>query len=271
MATKALAPTGALARSFAFLVLLVFGLAVTACAHKPSESDPRALAEYERVNDPLEPLNRATHGFNKAFDKVLMKPVAEFYRALVPGFLRRGITNILDNLMAPFTLANDLLQGKVERGGNTIARFAINSTVGIGGFFDPATDWGIEKHKEDFGETLAVWGVGEGFYLVLPFFGPSNPRDFVGLGVEFFADPVSLYLDAEDQRELRIARTSLEIIDARERFIDPLEDLERNSSDLYAAMRSAYRQNRAYRISDGKPSESRAEEDLFDMEMDEEF
>lgn len=271
MATETLPPKGALPRSFAFLLVVVLGLTVAACAHKPPESDPVALAEYERVNDPLEPLNRVTHGFNMTFDKVLMQPVAEIYRALVPGFLRRGITNILDNLMSPFTLANDLLQGEVSRGGETIARFAINSTVGIGGFFDPASDWGIEEHKEDFGETLAVWGVGEGFYLVVPFFGPSNPRDFVGLGVEFFADPVSLYLDDANQRELRIARTSLEIIDARERHLDTLEELERNSTDLYVAMRSAYRQNRAFRINNGAATESKAEEDLFDMEMDEDF
>lgn len=253
------------------LLIVALMLSVAACAHRPPESDPEALAEYERINDPLEPLNRVTHGFNMTFDKIIMKPIAEVYRAILPGFLRRGITNILDNLMAPFTLANDLLQGEFERGGDTVARFAINSTFGIGGFFDTASDWGIEKHKEDFGETLAVWGVGEGFYLVLPFFGPSNPRDFVGLGVEFFADPTSLYLDAKDQRELRIARTSLEIIDARERFLDPLEELERNSTDLYVAMRSAYRQNRAFRISNGAPTQSEAEADLFDTEFDEEF
>jgi phospholipid-binding lipoprotein MlaA len=245
---------------------LAWGL--SACATVPPESDPEALAEYHRINDPLEPLNRATHSFNMAIDAVILKPIAQVYRFILPQPIRQMITNFLDNLQSPLILANDLLQGEFERGGTTIARFVTNTTVGVGGLFDPASEWGMEKHKEDFGETLAVWGVGEGFYLVLPFFGPSNPRDLTGLVAEFFADPVDLYLDHEDERELRIARTSLEVIDFRERNLDTLEELERNTDDLYAAMRSAYRQNRAFRISNGRTTPSQAEEDLFEEEME---
>ncbi|RMF09833.1 MAG: VacJ family lipoprotein [Alphaproteobacteria bacterium] len=252
-------------------LVAIISLSITACAHRPPESDADALAEYERINDPLEPLNRVTHDFNMAFDTVIMKPIAHIYRALVPGFMRRGISNVLDNLAAPFILANDLLQGEFERGGDTLARFAINTTVGVGGIFDPAAEWGIEKHKEDFGETLAVWGVGEGFYLVLPFLGPSNPRDFAGLMVEFVADPTSLYLDHEDLEEVGYARTALEVIDFRERNLETIDDLKANSTDFYAALRSAYRQNRAFRISNGRSSETKAEEELFETEMDEDF
>lgn len=261
-------------RLFAFsrvaLVTLI-AFSVTACATRPPASDPEALAEYERINDPLEPLNRATHSFNMAFDAVLMKPIAHIYRAVLPGFVRRGITNVLDNLMSPLILANDLLQGEFGRGGDTIARFTINSTIGLGGAFDPATDWGIEKHKEDLGETLAVWGVGEGFYLVVPFFGPSNPRDFTGFVVEFFADPVGLYLNDQGLQEVGYSRTALEIIDFRERNLETIDDLKENSTDFYAALRSAYRQHRAYRISNGEATETQAEEELFDEEMDSEF
>lgn len=246
------------------ILAIFFALMLTACATVPPQSDPQALAEYHRINDPLEPLNRATHSFNMAFDTVIMKPIAQVYRFIFPQPIRQMITNFLDNLQAPLILANDLLQGEFTRGGTTIARFVTNTTVGVGGLFDPASEWGMEKHKEDFGETLAVWGVGEGFYLVLPLFGPSNPRDFTGLVAELFADPVSLYLDQENERELRIARTSMEIIDFRERNLDTLDELERNSNDLYATMRSAYRQNRAFRISNGAVAPSQAEEDLFE-------
>lgn len=248
-----------------FLCVLLLGL--SACATKPPASDPIARAEYERINDPLEPLNRATHDFNMGIDRFVLKPIAEVYRFLIPSPIRNLITNFLDNLQAPLILANDLLQGEFERGGTTTARFIVNTTVGIGGLFDPATDLGMEKHKEDFGETLAVWGVGEGIYLVLPFFGPSNPRDFTGIVTEFFADPVSIYLEDEHGKTYSRARTGTEIVDFRARNIDTLEELERNTSDLYAAMRSAYRQNRAFRISNGSlPLEE--DDDLFDQELE---
>lgn len=245
-------------------IALVLGLG--ACATKPPASDPVARAEYERINDPLEPLNRATHEFNMTMDRYVLKPIAEVYRFIIPAPIRGLITNFLDNLQSPLILANDLLQGEFDRAGTTTARFITNTTVGVGGLFDVASDLGMEKHKEDFGETLAVWGVGEGFYLVLPFFGPSNPRDFTGLVVEFFADPVSIYLEDEHGKTVARSRTGAEIVDFRARNIETFEDLKRNSNDLYAAMRSAYRQNRAFRISNGR--ESAEEDDLFDQELE---
>ncbi len=236
----------------AMTAFVLAGLILSGCATKPPKSDPIARAEYERINDPLEPLNRATHDFNMTVDRFILKPIAQVYRAIFPKPIRKGITNALDNLQAPLIFANDILQGEFDRGGVTLGRFITNSTIGIAGLFDPATKMGMEKHTEDFGETLAVWGVGEGFYLVLPFFGPSNPRDALGRGVEFFGDPVSIALEDNDLKEVSYARTGLEVVDYRERNIETLEDLERNTGDLYATMRSAYRQNRAFRISNGR-------------------
>lgn len=254
------------------IMVAMLSLSVAACAHRPPDSEPRAQAEYDRVNDPLEPLNRTTHSFNMFMDAILFKPIAQVYRAVLPKPIRKGITNALNNLAAPLIFANDLLQGKPDRAHTTLSRFLINTTVGIGGVMDPATDYGFERHNEDFGETLAVWGMGEGFYLVLPFLGPSNPRDLAGFTAEFFGDPTSIALREEGQTEIRYARTGLEVIDFRERNLDTLDELERNSSDLYAAMRSAYRQNRVYRITDGKGSDSSDDEDdPFDMEMDADF
>lgn len=248
------------------VLALALILSLGACATKPPASDPVARAEYERINDPLEPMNRATHEFNMTMDRYLLKPIAQVYRFIVPAPIRGVVTNFLDNLQAPLILANDLLQGEFNRAGTTTARFITNTTVGVGGLFDVATDLGMEKHKEDFGETLAVWGVGEGVYLVLPFFGPSNPRDFTGAVVEFFADPVSIYLEDEHGKTVSRSRTAAEVVDFRARNIDTLEELERNSTDLYATMRSAYRQNRAFRISNGEATAE--EDDLFDQELD---
>ncbi len=256
---------GALLR---IVLVAMVGLSISACAHRPPAGDPAALAEYKRINDPLEPMNRATHSFNMGFDRVFMKPLAQIYRAVFPRPIRHGITNVLNNLREPWTLLNDVLQGQVSRGGETIARFAINSTVGIGGILDPATGWGIKNHKEDIGQTLAVWGVGEGFYLEVPFFGPSNPRDFFGTVVEFFGDPVDIILDNHNLKEVHYTRTALRIIDFRQQNLETLDDLKRNSTDYYATLRSAYRQKRAFEISNGKSKESKNEEDLFDTEMD---
>lgn len=248
-------------------LMLAAAMMLGGCATRPPASEPAALADYQQLNDPLEPLNRATHDFNMAFDRAFMKPVAKAYRAILPSPIRLMVTNFLWNLQTPLILANDLLQGEVERGGVTLGRFATNTTFGLAGLFDPASEWGMERHTEDFGETLAVWGVGEGFYLVVPFFGPSNPRDFLGFVAEFFADPVSTELHDQDLSYLSYTRTGMEIVDFRARNIDTLDDLERNSTDFYAAMRSAYRQNRKFRITNGEAEPNKEEEEIFEEEL----
>ena len=159
--------------------LLLGVMVLTGCASAP-KNDPEALAEYQKTNDPMEVTNRGIFSFNQVLDKVVVKPVTGIYRGLIPSFMRKAVHRFLQNLRTPITLANDLLQGEGGRAGDTIARFVINSTWGLLGFMDPAADMGFAQHGEDFGQTLAVWGVGEGPYLMLPVFGPSNPRDLTG-------------------------------------------------------------------------------------------
>ena len=144
-------------------------------------TDPEARAAYLEASDPLEPLNRAIFSFNLTLDKAILRPIATVYNAALPDPVRDGVRNFLNNLRTPIILANDVLRGEIGRAGDTVGRFLLNSTLGVGGLFDIASELGFDFHNEDFGQTLAVWGIGEGPYLMLPIFGPSNPRDAVGL------------------------------------------------------------------------------------------
>ena len=208
----------------------------------------RAQDANNEVNDPLEDLNRGIFEFNRGVDRVLLKPLAEGYRLVLPESGRDMIMHFLDNLRTPIILANDLLQGKLDRAGITIHRFLFNSTFGIGGLFDVAGEFGREGHSEDFGQTLAVWGVGEGPYLVLPILGPAPPRDAIGLAVDTFIDPLT-YVEAAFV--IGAARTGTRAVDERERHIESLDEIERTSIDYYATIRSLYRQRRNDEIRDG--------------------
>lgn len=217
------------------------------CAAAPEE--PQARADFEAVNDPLEPINRAMFELHQIIDHFLLKPVALTYTMLVPDPVRTGLRNALFNLKAPVVLANDLLQGESERAGQTVQRFAINSTLGVLGVYDAADKWfGIEPHAEDFGQTLAVWGTGEGPYLFIPVIGPSNPRDLTGWVVDSAADPLNWYLHNTHREEWIYARTALSGIDARAELMDTLDNLERTSLDFYVTLRTVYRQRRADEI-----------------------
>ena len=237
------------------------GAAVSAagCATPPPESDPEAYAEFRELNDPIEPFNRVMFEINRGLDALFLKPLAEFYLLLLPPPIQTGIHNFVTNLRAPVTFFNDLLQLEGARALNTAGRFAVNTTVGIGGLLDWASDWGMPYHNEDFGQTLAVWGLGEGPYLVLPVVGPSNPRDAVGIGVDSaILDPFGflatfIYNESFLIDVLSYTRLGLTAVDARARNYDALNDIEKNSLDFYAAMRSLYRQSRASEIANGRP------------------
>ncbi|MBM3503423.1 MAG: VacJ family lipoprotein [Alphaproteobacteria bacterium] len=218
-------------------------LVVAGCASPTSTKN--------EIPDPLEGLNRYVFNLNVLFDDVLLRPTAQAYREVVPEFGQRGIRNFLDNLESPVTLANDVFQGELTRAGNTTARFLINTTVGIGGVFDVATDVGFERHEEDFGQTLGRYGVDHGFYLVLPLFGPSSGRDAVGRVGDYFLDPLNYYARNTDRRWISLVRTGVNAVDLRARNLDTLDDIERTSTDLYATIRSIYRQRRASEVANG--------------------
>ncbi|WP_339863535.1 VacJ family lipoprotein [Paremcibacter congregatus] len=252
------------------LVLLSIMLLFTAgCAKRPPASDPQALTAYLEANDPLEPMNRAIFSFNQGFDRILLAPAARLYRQFGPPDIRDGISNFVSNWREPVTFVNDVLQGEAKRAGTTLTRFLINSTFGLLGILDTATYWGIEHHSEDFGETFAVWGFGEGFYLMLPILGPSNARDFAGFTVDFFYDPVSLWLSHKGWTYVRYGRLALRGLIYREENLETLDDLGKSSTDFYATIRSAYRQNRNYEINNGK-LDTGADDDLFDDNFDDE-
>lgn len=228
--------------------LLSVGL--SGCATPPPADDPEAVAEFEQINDPLEPMNRAIFSFNQGADAVLLRPVAEGYRAVVPQFGRDRISDVLANLKSPIVFANQVLQGNLDYAGETLLRFVLNSTFGVLGIADVATPMGLPAREADFGMTLAGWGVGEGPYLMLPLLGPSNPRDGVGMAVDWVADPVDIYLSNHDHDWAVWTRLGLSGVSRREGALDLLDNLERTSLDYYAALRGLYRQNRARVVND---------------------
>jgi phospholipid-binding lipoprotein MlaA len=237
-------------RLLVLIAVLLGGLA--GCAPRPPGSDPEALADYEETNDPLEPTNRAIYAFNNALDTAILKPVAQGYRYAVPAPVRGGIHNVLANLSTPVQFSNDVLGGKPRRAGDTTMRFLINTTVGVLGFFDVAKNWGYPDHDTDFGMTMALWGLPEGPYLFLPVFGPSDPRDAVGLGVNAAMDPFTWVGQGAAVRALDWSRFTVNGIDQRERHLDDIDSVKKTALDPYATFRSLYRQHRASQIEDAR-------------------
>lgn len=216
---------------------------------------PQLAQAADGANDPIEPLNRAFFAFNEFVYALLLRPIAEIYVLMLPQEVRDGVQNFLDNVRTPIVLANDLLQGEGQRAWITTQRFAINSTVGLGGLIDVAKRWGIEGHEEDLGQTFAVWGAPEGFYLVLPILGPSNPRDAVGKFLDSYLDPLSYWAENTDRDEITWGRTALRGVDSYSRVMDELKKLKETSIDYYAAVRSISRQKREAEIRNGAPQE----------------
>lgn len=233
--------------------ILLMGLA--ACATPPPATDAEARAEFEAVNDPLEPLNRGLYQVNRAADTLVLRPAAELYGFLLPHEVRLGVRNVLSNLRAPTILVSDLLQGETQRAGRTASRFLINSTLGVGGLIDVADrGFGIPGHSQDFGRTLAAWGVGEGPYLFIPGLGPSNPRDLAGFGVDVALSPWFWVGQGPAVEGLRWSRAGMTVLDTRQGLITTLDDIDRTSLDPYATLRSAYRQRRAAEIRNSAPA-----------------
>jgi phospholipid-binding lipoprotein MlaA len=235
----------------------IFLLAVLAAGCSTSK-DPEAIAQ----NDPFESTNRAVFDMNMKVDKAVAKPVAKFYNHAVPPFARNGLHNFLTNLNKPVTLGNDMLQGQGPRVGETLGRFVVNSTVGVGGLVDVATMIGIPDHSEDFGQTLGTWGVGEGPYLVIPMMGPDPPRDIAGDVGDIFLDPLT-YIKFHGSDTWYAVRSGVSVLDLRARNVDNLDQIERSSIDFYATTRSLYRQYRNSEIRNGKPDPSETDTPEF--------
>ena len=256
-------------RKLARVAVILAVALVAACATVPD--DPEDLAAFEETNDPLEPLNRYFFEVHRGLDELIFKPFATVYQGAVPDFIQDGIRNFLDNLTSPVIFINQLLQGEVDAAGDTFGRFLANTFIGLGGLFD-VTD--IPKHDEDFGQTLAVWGVPEGPYLFLPVLGPRPPRNLAGLAVDSFVlDPVYWWAES-DKGESWVppVRYVLNGIDFRARNLETFDEIERSSIDYYAAVRSLYRQQRAEKIRNGRPAEGADEDDpwaKFDEDDDE--
>ena len=242
----------------ATLMAATAGLCLLAagCATKPDPADEAAVQAYNEANDPYEPMNRYFFEVNHAVDELLVKPFAGYYNIALPDPAKDGIRNFLRNLRSPVILFNDLFQGEGGRAGDTAARFLINTTLGIGGFIDVADWFGMPYHDEDFGQTLAVWGSGEGPYLHLPLLGPSNPRDAGGKLVDYVLDPLTWVGYVYNVSWINTTRFVVEGLDTRARNLETIAELHKGSVDFYATLRSLYRQHRNDAIANGEDPEA---------------
>jgi phospholipid-binding lipoprotein MlaA len=255
----ALQPRGGLVRIHraAGLAAVLLGLALLGGCATPPSNDPEALEAYKEANDPLEPMNRYFFELNYAADELLFKPLAGWYYVALPNFAQDGVRNVLRNVRSPVVLANDLFQGETDRAGVTVSRFLVNSTMGIGGLFDIAARMGLDYHDEDFGQTLAVHGVGEGPYLMLPLLGPSNPRDAAGRVVDMLFDPLT-YIGIFAVNNIGLGAAVVDGVDTRARNLKTLDEIRKGSLDYYATIRSLYRQRRSDEINNGRTPEGGA-------------
>ena len=213
-------------------VLSVLGLAAVLAA-------PGIANAQEAQSDPWEGFNRDMFAVHESVDQAVLEPVARGYRAITPRPVRRGVVNFLRNLRAPVIFVNDVLQGEVRRAGTTAVRFGVNSTIGIAGVFDPATSMGLERHDEDFGQTLAVWGVDSGPYIFVPLLGPTTVRDGAGRVVDIALDPLT-WAEFDDVDKVRAGRTVLAGVATRELVLETVDDIRRDSLDPYVTIRTSY-------------------------------
>lgn len=215
-------------------------------------------------HDPLERVNRGIYGFNDALDRATIKPVAKGYQKITPAWMRTGVSNFFSNLGTPWVMVNELLQGKPKLMAQQTCRFVVNTTIGIGGLFDVASKMHLPPQDEDFGQTLAVWGVPSGPYIVLPFFGPSSLRDGFGRIPDYFARPTTY---AEIPWETQTGLTALDVLQRREALLS-VETTLKSAYDRYGVIRDVWAQQREYAIFDGNPPEEPLEDESLEPEVD---
>lgn len=245
---------------------LLLATSLTLAAEEATSSATDAAAEAAVVisapgknPDPWEKFNRGVYRFNDVADRYALKPVAKGYKAVTPNVVRTGITNFFVNLRSPLVIMNDLLQGKVRQAGSDTARFVVNSTVGIAGLIDVGARINLPLHDEDFGQTLGVWGVPSGPYLMLPFMGPSSVRDGAGFGVDAVANPRRRLIS----READLVLFGLDVVNSRASLLD-LEDIIQG--DRYLFIRDLYLQRREYAVRDGRVEDDPFLDDSFEDE-----
>lgn len=243
-------------RAAAVLLLCVF---VSACATSQDQ-----VTRTDGINDPYETTNRKIHAFNKGLDKNLVRPVAQGYGYVVPVEIRNTVNNFSDNLSTPGYAVNSLLQGDLASAGVSVIRFVMNTTIGLGGFVDAASELQIADRKTDFGETLSVWGAGEGAYIELPLFGPSTQRSTAGLIVDFFTNPLT-FATIEDVPERYVPPVSKGFagLNNREKFSDTIDSVLYESADSYAQTRQIYLQNRRFELGENSADDFDPYEDPY--------
>ena len=247
-------------QSSLLLVLLILGFGqISGCATTANSDHDSQTVDY----DPLESLNRKMHGFNMAVDNAALKPLAKAYKKVLPSPIRRGITNFFSNLTTPRSALNNFLQGKPGRGFNELGRFLFNSTLGLGGFIDIAGAGGMERYDENFAQTLSIWGVPDGPYIVLPLLGPNMASDAFALPFDYYSDLWTHYHNTSVRSKIWFVR----LIDRRYRLLSADSVLD-GSQDSYITIREAFMQNRTFRIYDGDPP---SDEDYYENEIFDEF
>ena len=240
---------------FFSIIFISFNLNAGASDDVKTNSEDFETSIFEdEIYDPLEGINRAIFSFNNVADKIILEPTAKGYKKL-PTPVQSGIGNFINNLKLPLVAFNQLLQGQGKNATESTGRFLVNSTIGIFGLIDAADDLGLEQKQEDFGQTLAKWGVGDGFYIVLPLFGPSNLRDTSGMLMTMMTDPVNAYAASQGEAWAIPLRTATNAVDQRSKIIDEVNALRDNSLDYYAAVRSSYYQNRKAAINNKDDSD----------------
>ncbi len=201
------------------------------------------------IHDPIEPLNRAIFNFNDGVYNKIARPVAKTYAKVMPDRVERGLANFFVNLKFPSRFAGNVLQGKFKQAGKETGKFVINTTIGIGGIFRPSDDWkGLQTNSEDIGQAFGSWGIGHGFYIVMPFMGPTSARDFVGDFADGAVEPIQTPWSQIDDSTLRLAVRALEITNKMPALMELYDSMRRSSIDPYSSVRDAYAQRRAREV-----------------------
>src|SRR5262245_11832027 len=249
-------------RLFLAAPLLASWLAAVPCAAtEEAPPPPESPPPSHHAGDPIEKVNRGIFKFNDAVDTWVLVPVAKGWHWILPDPVEHAVGHFFDNLRFPVVFLNDMLQGKVVHGAGDVGRFAVNTTIGVAGFFDFATRFGLPAHDEDFGQTLGVWGVPPGPYLVLPFLGPSDLRDTGGLAVDSASVPQVYFVEWFYLAGSRV----LEVVNTRAAYLDEVERAKREAFDYYEFVRDAYLQRRRALVNDSEEVPASEQEDLYQL------